>query len=49
MYNGKIELSAVWSKIICMISKLNERTPRVLILNRKYDLPRHVTSRNREI
>ena len=47
--NGKIELSAVWSKIICMISKLNERTPRVLILNRKYDLPRHVTSRNREI
>ena len=39
IYNGKIEPSAVWSKLICVISKSNERTPRVLNWNHKYDLP----------
>ena len=44
IYNGKIELSAVWSKLICMISKLNERTYTV-----HFDLKSQVTTRNREI
>ena len=39
IYDGKIELSAIWSEIIHVISKSNERTTQVLIWNHKYDLP----------